>query len=65
METLKHELNIMKQLDHENLVKLVSVRENATYKKKDETTYGCFAIILEYVGGGELFDFVADTGKFS
>jgi len=65
LETLKHELNIMKQLDHENLVKLVSVRENATYKKKDETTYGCFAIILEYVGGGELFDFVADTGKFS
>jgi serine/threonine protein kinase len=21
--------------------------------------------VLEYVGGGELFDFVADTGKFS
>lgn len=28
-------------------------------------TYNCFAIVLEYVGGGELFDFVAETGKFS
>lgn len=55
----------MKQLDHQNLVKLVSVRENATYKKKNEVTYNCFAIVLEYVGGGQLFDFVADTGKFS
>lgn len=49
----------MKQLDHDNLVKLISVRENATYKKKDETSYNCFAIVLEYVGGGELFDFIA------
>lgn len=35
IEVLKHELNIMKDLDHENLVKLVCVRENATYKKAD------------------------------
>lgn len=63
--TLQHELNIMKVLQHENLVRLIDVRENATYKRKDETTYSCFAIILEYVGGGELFDFIAETGKFS
>ena len=25
----------------------------------------CFGIILEYVGGGELFDFIAIAGKFS
>jgi hypothetical protein len=35
LETLKHELGIMKQLEHENLVRLVSVRENATYKNED------------------------------
>lgn len=50
--TLQHELNIMKVLQHENLVRLIYVRENATYKRRDETTYSCFAIILEYVGGG-------------
>ena len=65
LSTLQHELNIMKQLKHENLVQLHAVRENATYKRRDETTYPCFAIILEYVGGGELFDFIAETGKFS
>lgn len=27
--------------------------------------YQCFAIVLEYVGGGELFDFIALGGKFS
>ena len=63
--TLQHELNIMKQLKHENLVQLVDVRENATYKRKDETVYHCYAIVLEFVGGGELFDFIAETGKFS
>lgn len=65
LSTLQHELNIMKQLQHENLVRLFAVRENATYKRRDETTYPCFAIILEFVGGGELFDFIAETGKFS
>lgn len=35
LETLEHELTIMKALDHENLVKLISVRENAVYKKRD------------------------------
>lgn len=52
LSTLQHELNIMKVLQHENLVRLIDVRENAVYKRKDETTYNCFAIILEYVGGG-------------
>lgn len=65
LDTLKHELGIMKDLHHENLVNLISVRENAVYKKPDETTYNCFAIVLEYVGGGELFDFIAETDKFS
>lgn len=62
--TLQHELSVMKALNHENLACLVDVRENATYKEKDESTSKCFAIILEYVGGGELFDFIAETGKF-
>lgn len=47
------------------MVGLVDVRPDATYKKKDETSYKCFAIILEYVDGGELFDLIAETGKFS
>lgn len=59
LSTLQHELNIMKVLQHENLVRLIDVRENSTYKREDESTFDCFAIILEYIGGGELFDFIA------
>ena len=55
----------MRVLKQENIVKLVDVRVDATYKKRDDTEYKCFAIILEYVEGGELFDFVAETGHFS
>jgi serine/threonine protein kinase len=33
--TLQHELNIMKELQHQNLVQLIDVRQNATYKRRD------------------------------
>ena len=50
--TLQAELNIMKQLNHQNLVQLVDVRENAKYKREDDSVDNCYAIVLEYVGGG-------------
>jgi len=50
--TLKHELSIMAKLNHENLVNLIDVRDNSNYTKKNGTTFKCFAIILEYAGGG-------------
>jgi hypothetical protein len=28
-------------------------------KKPKETAQNCYAIVLEYAGGGELFDFIA------
>jgi serine/threonine protein kinase len=34
-------------------------------KRPNQNGENCFAIVLEYAGGGELFDFVAETGKFS
>lgn len=44
---------------------MIDVRKNATYKKKDDSSYQCFATILEYMERGELFDFIAQTGKLS
>ena len=58
------ELSIMKNLNQENIIKLIAVREAAIYTRKDETFYKCFAIVLEYCGGGMLFDFVCDTRNF-
>lgn len=72
IQSLRHELSILRKLHHENLVNLIDVRENATYKKKSgpmytllSFSYQCFAIVLEYVGGGELFDFIALGGRFT
>ena len=55
----------MKALNHENLIKLIAVKEKALNKKPNEPALSCFAIVLEYARGGELFDFVAETGKFA
>lgn len=62
---INEELRVMEELHHENLIRLISVRQNALYSRKEGLSYRCFAIILEYAAGGELFDFVAETGRFS
>jgi len=54
----------MKKLHHPNLVNLVDVKESIDYVKKSGQTYKVMAIILEYAGGGELFEYVANTGRF-
>jgi hypothetical protein len=38
LSTLKHELAIISKLHHENLVNLIDVRDNSTYKKKSGET---------------------------
>jgi len=45
-------------------VNLVDVKESIDYVKKSGQTYKVMAIILEYAGGGELFEYVANTGRF-
>ena len=59
LETLRHELEVMKQFNHDNVVRLVSVREEATLTTAREKVSPCLAIVMEYAGGGELFDYVA------
>ncbi len=55
----------MKKLHHQNIVNLIDVKESVDYIKKSGQVYKCMAIILEYAGGGELFEFVSQTGRFS
>lgn len=64
LKTLKHEISMMQKLNHKNLVNLIDVCEEATYTKKNGKFYNCIAIILEYVSGGELFEYVSSTGRF-
>jgi serine/threonine protein kinase len=60
---LQNELEMMSKLKHPNLVNLVGIREDCQYTKKDGRTYSCLAIVLEYAEGGELFEFLARTGR--
>jgi len=60
-----NEINVMKELNHPHILNLLnySAKEKAT--KKDGSTLNVAYTALEYAEAGELFDYVAETGKFS
>lgn len=53
-DLLRDEYNILRQLDHDNVVRVFDAFED------DRTLF----IVMEYVKGGELFDFIVDNGCF-
>jgi serine/threonine protein kinase len=54
-ENSRREIEIMKLLNHPNIVKLIDVIE----RPEDAMTY----LIVEYVAGGELFDYIVANGR--
>jgi len=63
-ECITTEIEILQQLDHRNIVKLVEVGEGLqVHPKKGQKNVKY--IVLELVGGGELFDFVALGGRLT
>lgn len=64
-ELFKSEVSAMKELDHPNIWKLVdySDKEIVTnaYKNQVEISY----IAMEYAENGELFDYIAETERFT
>jgi len=63
-ECITNEIEILQQLDHKNIVKLVEVGEGLhvhPQKGQKNVKY----IVLELVSGGELFDFVALGGRLT
>jgi len=65
LKTLKKEIEILSQLKHTNIVNLIDFSESADYVKKSGQTYKAVAITMELAPGGELFEYVADSGRFS
>lgn len=65
LKTLKKEIEILAALKHPNIVNLIEFQENADYVKKNGQSYKAVAIVMELVPGGELFEYVADSGRFS
>lgn len=66
MSTFVTEVDVMKEINHPNVINLVhhsyeGVLKNPSGEKKENVTY----LVLELASGGELFDFIAQTGAFS
>lgn len=52
---MQTEIDIMQQVDHPNIVKMVNVYEDT----------GHYCLIMELMNGGELFDFIIEKESFS
>ena len=55
----------MKALSHPNIVNLIEFQESADYVKRDGRKVKVVDIAMELAQGGELFEYVADSGRFS
>lgn len=66
MNTFKNEVDIMKELSHPNLINMLSSTDEGVLKSATgETKENIIYLTLELATGGELFDFIAQTGSFS
>lgn len=55
----------MKRCNHPNILKLLDYSEKSCAKKPDGAELEVNYIALEFAEGGELFEYIAETGKFS
>lgn len=55
----------MTQLSHSNIVNLIEYGKDGTVEKASGKKESVIFIVLELATGGELFDYVATTGRFS
>jgi serine/threonine protein kinase len=65
LELVLTEVQTMSQLNHPNIVNLIEYNKDGVVEKKDGAKESVIYIVLELATGGELFDFVAMTGRFS
>ena len=66
MATFKTEVDVMKEINHPNVINLIKHSYEGNLKKSNgETKENVTYLALELAPGGELFDFIAQTGAFS
>lgn len=64
-KAIKNEVGIMRNLKHPNLVNLMDFMEKEEYCKTNGSTFHVMSVVLELATGGELFEYVANTGRFN
>lgn len=63
-ELVKAEVDVLKKLHHDHIVNFVEMGSDQLKKQGKEAKVVDY-IVLELATGGELFDFVANTGRFT
>lgn len=59
------EVAAMDKIKHKNVIRLYEYDRNAKFPEKDGSTKDTILVVLELATGGELFDYLMYTGKFS
>lgn len=59
MKTLEQEVSVYSSLDHKYLVRLLEYKNDAKWVKSNGHQINVAYMVLEFVQGGELFDYVA------
>lgn len=62
---LQNEIQTLERVQHPNMVNLIDFLPKADYLKKNGTTKKVTAIVIELAEGGEMFEFLFQTGRFS
>ncbi|OQR92749.1 CBL-interacting serine/threonine-protein kinase [Achlya hypogyna] len=62
---LFREIESMKRVQHPNVLRLLAVKKDVEYAKKKGGFQKVVLVVLELASGGELFDFMMYTGRFS
>jgi serine/threonine protein kinase len=65
LDLINNEVKVMSVLDHPNLVKLFEYNEKGVIEKAKGKNVPVLYLVLELITGGELFDYIAVSGRFS
>jgi len=65
LKTIRSEIEVLSNLKHPHILNLVEFYEEIDYVKKNGTSYKVVAIVLELIPGGELFEYIVSSGRFS
>jgi len=63
--SVENEVKTISMLDHQNIIRFEAVNWDATYVKKNGTTYQTIAFTMEYAERGNLYEYLDQTGAFS
>lgn len=62
---ISQEIEVMKELQHPNIMNLLDSKIQATMNKSQENSFEVCFLALEIASGGDFFDYIAQTGRFS